>query len=164
MKQALFIDIQNYIYIWVECLPMAQETRFQSQVDSYQQIKKVYLILPCLTLSIIRCVSSVKWSNPGKRVAPSPISWYSSYWKGSLQVALDYGNQLYFYLYIYIYIYSRFLMNPLGSCCNSSPFPLSLLFKRSEGFSYLSLLYQEFGWLKFDIQHHCRQYKTIIQL
>ena len=30
-----------------------------------------------------------KWSNPGKRVAPSPIPKCRSYWKGSLQVALD---------------------------------------------------------------------------
>ena len=29
----------------------------------------------------------------------------SSYWKGSLMVALDYGCQLYIYIYIYIYIY-----------------------------------------------------------
>ena len=31
--------------------------------------KMVLLILPCLTLSIIRYVSKVKWSNPGKGVA-----------------------------------------------------------------------------------------------
>ena len=30
-----------------------------------------------------------KWSNPGKRVASSPSPRCSSYWKGSLQVALD---------------------------------------------------------------------------
>ena len=34
--------------------------------------KKWYLMSPCLTLSIIRYRSRVKWSNPGKRVAPSP--------------------------------------------------------------------------------------------
>ena len=32
--------------------------------------QKCYLIPPCLTLNIIRYVSSVKWSNPGKGVAP----------------------------------------------------------------------------------------------
>ena len=32
---------------------------------------------PCLTLSIIRYGSRVKWSNPGKGVAPSPTSWCS---------------------------------------------------------------------------------------
>ena len=51
---------------------MARETGVQSQVGSYQRLKKWYLILPCLTLSIIRYVSRVKWSNPGKGVAPSP--------------------------------------------------------------------------------------------
>ena len=62
---------------------------------SYKRILKWYLIPPCLTLSIIRYVSRVKWSNPGKGVAPSPTSWCSSYWKGSLLVTLNYGHQLY---------------------------------------------------------------------
>ena len=31
-----------------------------------------YTTRPCLTLSIIRYLSRVKWSNPRKRVAPSP--------------------------------------------------------------------------------------------
>ena len=31
-----------------------------------------------------------------KGVVPSPTPWCSSYWKGSLLVALDYGRQLYF--------------------------------------------------------------------
>ena len=61
--------------------------------------KKWYLIPPCLTLSIIRYVSRVKWSNPGKGVTPSPTPRCSSYWKGSLLVALVYGRWL-----IYIYI------------------------------------------------------------
>ena len=52
----------------------------------------------CLTLSIIRYRSRVKWRNPGKGVAPFPTPWCSSYRKGSLQVTLDYGRQLYFYL------------------------------------------------------------------
>ena len=63
----------------------------------------------------------IKWSNPGKGVAPSPTPWCSSNWKGSFLVALDYGRQLYLltcmliqthphththiYIYIYIYIY-----------------------------------------------------------
>ena len=49
---------------------------------------------PCLTLSIIRYGSRVKWRNPGKGVAPSPTPWCSSYWKGSLRVTLDYGRLL----------------------------------------------------------------------
>ena len=58
--------------------------------------QKWYLMPPCLTLSIIRYRSRVKWSNPGKGIAPSPTPWCSSYRKGSLQVTLDYGRQLYF--------------------------------------------------------------------
>ena len=83
-----------------ECSPMARETWVQSQVESYQRLKKWYLMPPCLTLSIIRYGSRVRWSNPGKEVAPSPTPWCSSYRKGSLLVALDYGRQLYFFFFI----------------------------------------------------------------
>ena len=40
---------------------------------------KWYLIPTCLTLSNIRYISRVKWSNPGKGVAPSPTPQCSSY-------------------------------------------------------------------------------------
>ena len=79
-----------------ECSPMARRTWVQSQVKSYQRLKKWYLMLPCLILSVIRYGSRVKWSNPEKGVAPSPTHWCSSYRKGSLWVTLDYGRQLYF--------------------------------------------------------------------
>ena len=48
---------------------MARETRVQSKVASYQRVKNWYLIPPCLTLSIIRYVSRVKWRNPENGVA-----------------------------------------------------------------------------------------------
>ena len=84
---------------WVECSPMVLETRVQSQVVSYQKLfKKWYVISPCLRLGIIRYVSRIKWSNPGKGVTPSPTPQCSSYWKGSLQVALSCSHHLYFYL------------------------------------------------------------------
>ncbi len=51
---------------------MGRKTWVQSQVESYQRLKKWYLMPPCLTLSNIRYASRVKWSNPGKGVAPSP--------------------------------------------------------------------------------------------
>ena len=50
---------------------------------------------PCLTLSIIRYGSRVKWRIPGKGVASSPTPWCSSYRKMCLRVTLDYGRQLY---------------------------------------------------------------------
>ena len=37
-----------------------------------RKLKKRYIIPPCITLSFIRYVSRVKWSNPGNGVAPSP--------------------------------------------------------------------------------------------
>ena len=37
-----------------KCSPMVRETGVQSQVESYQRLKKWYLMSPCLTLSIIR--------------------------------------------------------------------------------------------------------------
>ena len=54
---------------------------------------KWYLIPPCLTLSNIRYVSRVKWSNPGKGVTPFTTPRCGSYWKESLLVTLDYGRQ-----------------------------------------------------------------------
>ena len=42
-------------------------------------------MLPCLTLSIIKDESRVKWSNPGKGVVPSPTTWCSSYQKGAFR-------------------------------------------------------------------------------
>ena len=91
------LPVTGSLDLWVECLLMVWETKVQSQVESYQKLfKKWYLIPPYLTLSIIRYISRVKWSNPGKGVAPSPTPWYNSYWKGSLWVTLDYSREFYF--------------------------------------------------------------------
>ena len=40
--------------------------------SSHTILIKWYLMLPCLTLTIIKYKSRVKWSNPGKGIAPSP--------------------------------------------------------------------------------------------
>ena len=76
---------------------MVRETWVQSHVVS---LLKWYLLPPRLTLSDIKCVSRVKWSNPGKGVWPSPTPRCSSYWKRSLLVAFDYGRQLYLLIII----------------------------------------------------------------
>ena len=61
------------------------------------------MIPPCFTLSNIRYVSSGAIQR--KEVVPSPTPRCSSYRKGSLRVALDYGRQLYFtYFYLAIMI------------------------------------------------------------
>ena len=82
---------------------MVQETWVHSQVTSYQTLLKWYLIPPCLTLSNIRYVSKIKWSNLRKGVAASPTPQCSSYWKRSLLVALNYGRQLYCTLQMIIF-------------------------------------------------------------
>ena len=71
---------------WLECLPMAQETWIQSQVDSYQRLKKWYVTSPCLTISIIRY---------GSKLVPFPTPWSCSYQKGSLRVTLYNSRHLY---------------------------------------------------------------------
>ena len=48
-----------------------------------------------------KVLSRVKWSNPGKRVVPSPTPRCSSYRKGILWVTLDYGRQLTYCIYIF---------------------------------------------------------------
>ena len=56
---------------------------------------------PCLTLSVIRYRSRVKWSNPGKGVAPSLTPLCSSYRKGRLlgHPQLRSPTLLYFYIH-----------------------------------------------------------------
>ena len=56
----------------IRMFAMAWEIGVQSQVKSCLRLKKWYLMPPCLILSLIRYRSRVKWSNPGKGVAPSP--------------------------------------------------------------------------------------------
>ena len=70
----------------------------------------------------LRYVSRVKWSNPGKGVAPSPTPRCSSYWKGSLLVTLDYGRQLYL---LYMCVCTRACV----CVCVSFPFVLMPLWK-----------------------------------
>ena len=55
-----------------------------------------------INTSTIRYVSRVKWSNPRKGVVSTPR--YSSYWKGSLRVALDFGRQLYKFILASVFI------------------------------------------------------------
>ena len=53
-----------------------------------------------------------KVENQEKGVAPSPATWCCSFWKGRLQIVLDYGHHLYIYIYIYRYIYTRVRRTP----------------------------------------------------
>ena len=60
---------------------------------------------PCSTLSIIRYISMVKWSNPEKGVAPFPTLRCGNEWRRSLRVTLHYDRQLYLLIkYVYMYV------------------------------------------------------------
>ena len=134
---------------WVECSPMVRKTRVQSQVESYQRLQKWHLIPPCLTLSYIRYVSRVKWSNPGKGVAPFPTPRCSSYWKGSLLVTLDYDCQLIFW---WLYIYSITISDLWMITCSLLFFWLFLCFVLFLSLVTWSEIHIE--WLQF---HFCER-------
>ena len=51
----------------------------KTQKKKKKKKKKWYLISPCLTLNIIRHVSRVKWSNPGKGVTSFATPQCNSY-------------------------------------------------------------------------------------
>ena len=66
--------------------------------SSHTKDFKMVLYTSLLNTLQYKVVSRVRWSNPGKGVALSPTPRCSSYWKGSLLVALNYGRQLYFFI------------------------------------------------------------------
>ena len=90
----IFLNNTSYKYICIH--QWSGRPGFNPRSCHTKDFKKWYLIPPRLTLSNIRYVLRVKWSNPGKGVAPSATPWCSSYWKESLLVALDFSRQLYY--------------------------------------------------------------------
>ena len=70
---------------------MVRETGVQFQIKPYQRFKKMVLDVSLH----YKVQTKGKWVNSEKRVVPSPKPLYSSYWKGSLPVALDYGRPTY---------------------------------------------------------------------
>ena len=65
---------------------------FNPRSNHTKDLKKLHLMPLCLTLSIIRYGSRVKWSNPGKTVT---LSLAVVAIEKSLRVTHDYGQQLY---------------------------------------------------------------------
>ena len=87
-------------------------------------------------------------------VTPSPTPWCSSYWKGSLRVAFDYGHQLYFY-FIYVYIYTH-----THTHTHTHTFSYVCLFKNHRTF----LFYDPMFFLKFSCLFLCIRVKLIDKL
>ena len=94
----------TYIYIYIS--PKIQKMVLDASLLNTQHYK--------VWIKSIR----VKWSNPGKGVEPSRTSHCSSYWKGSLRLALNYSSQLYL-LYIYIYIHKSFIQYQCSTVQNN---------------------------------------------
>ena len=88
--------------LWLECLPMARETGVQSQVKLYQRLKKMVLDAFLLNTQHYKVWIKGKVEQSRERSSAFPTPRCSSYWKGSLRVALDYGHQLYFFFNIYV--------------------------------------------------------------
>ena len=74
---------------------MARETWVQSQVESYQRLKKMVLDAPLLNTQNYKVWIKGKVELSRKGVAPCPTPLCSSYRKGNLRVNLDYGRQFY---------------------------------------------------------------------
>ena len=119
---------------------MVWETRVQSHVESYQRLKKWYLMPPCLTLSIIRHASRVKWSNPGKGEAPSPTPCCSKLSQREPLVTLDYGRQLYFFTFYLSYDLE-------ANWVATRPFLRSRKFKKCN--LHVPFVNKEFDWFVF---------------
>ena len=118
------------------------------------------MIPPCLKLSDIRHVSRVKWSNPGKGVAPSPTPWCSSYWKGSLLVTLDYDRQQLLVSYQSSLSHGRYLCGwqTHGSRCASMLYIVSLsVWFESDTDEVQHSLIQELMLYQFDLGYYAME-------
>ena len=111
---------------------MALKTRVQSQVESYQGLKKWYLIYPCLTLSITRYISRVKWNNPRKGVMPFPTLRIVAIEKGvSGSPSTTVANFTYLYVknMLFLTCYQVMLLYLIGN--NNNLYNLSLTIRCS---------------------------------
>ena len=73
---------------------MAREIEVQAQVESYQKLERKKKVLDSFLLNILyyNVVSKGKMDKAKKRSSALLIPRCSSYWKGILRVALDYGR------------------------------------------------------------------------
>ena len=129
---------------WWECWPMARDNRVQSHTKSYRRLKKWYLMTPCITLSIIRYGSRIKWSKRINGATPSPIHWCRSYWKGCLRVALNYGRQLsnFFYPSKIMVLFKYVKLMTVDEGDPKPPFSIATILRcRGGATSFLGLLH-----------------------
>ena len=142
---------------------MVRETRVQSQVESYQRLKKWYLVPPCLTLSVIRYRSRVKQSNKGNGVAPSPTPLCSSYWKARLwSPSIKVANFAYLNAQRRSYMgsWSVLLTNAHLEAVNYqylwwvSLYNVVILNIKRGSYMRLDLIYRTIGIIRFDLPYY----------
>ena len=75
-----------YIYIYIYCRTLGQ---------IIPKTKKMVFYVFLLNTQYYKVRIKSKWSNPSKEVVLSPTPRCSSYCKGNLQVALEYGRPTY---------------------------------------------------------------------
>ena len=78
---------------------------YKLYVESYQRLKKWYLLPRCLKLSIVRYRSRVKWTSQGNGVASSAHHGVAAIEKGAFGLHLTKVAKKSLLIYIYIYIY-----------------------------------------------------------
>ena len=110
-----YIYVYIYIYIWVcayMCWGFTNGPEDQGSIPSLviPKTQKMVRVASLLNTQHYKVWIDGKWNNPGKGVGPSPSPQCSSYWKGSLWVAIDSSRLTIFththtHTYIYIYIY-----------------------------------------------------------
>ena len=106
-----FHKMCTYFWITISLWEGINSPLVQSQVESYQRLKKIILDASLLNTQHYKVQIKSKWSNLGKIVAPFSIPWCSSNWKESLWVVLDYGQLTYLYLST---ISDRVLVGPVS--------------------------------------------------
>ena len=79
---------------WLECSPMVWETGVQSQVESYQRLKKMVLDASLLNTGIIKYGSRVSGAIQGKELHPPPHLGVVAIEKGAFGSLLTMVGQL----------------------------------------------------------------------
>ena len=117
-----YTDVWVYKYIWVcvcMCTRVVGRAFANGPVDRRSipsrvipKTQKMALDAALLSTQHFNVRIKSKWNNPEKGVALSPISrWCSSYWKGSLLIALDNSqSELTIYIYICTHWWARLTM------------------------------------------------------
>ena len=68
------VNIINHYPNYITISPVAQETGVQFQVNSYERLKKWYLVMPCLKLSIYKVTIKGKVEQSKERTSVLPYT------------------------------------------------------------------------------------------